>query len=101
MNPNHSKDLTLDPQDWDGMRALGHQMIDDLMDYWQEIREKPVWRPIPEEVKDFFDSPIPAKGQAPEEVYSDFQRFIFPYNKGNVHPSYLLSVICCQWINKS
>jgi aromatic-L-amino-acid decarboxylase len=89
MNPETRKEnLTLDPEDWDGMRALGHQMIDDLMDYWQQIREKPVWRPIPEEVKDFFDSPIPTKGKSPEEVYSDFQRFIFPYNKGNVHPRF-------------
>lgn len=83
-----NQNLTLDPQDWEGMRALGHQMIDDLFDYWKGIRDQPTWKPIPEEVKEFFDSSIPEKGQAPEEVYSDFQKYIFPYNKGNVHPRF-------------
>ncbi len=83
-----NENLTLDPQDWQGMQALGHQMIDDLFDYWKGIRDQPTWKPIPEEVKEFFDSSIPEKGQAPEEVYSDFQKYIFPYNKGNVHPRF-------------
>ena len=24
---------TLDPEDWDSMRALGHRMLDDMVDY--------------------------------------------------------------------
>ena len=83
-----NQNLTLDPEDWEAMRQLGHQMIDDLFDYWKGIRDQPTWKPIPEEVKGFFDSPIPEKGQAPEEVYCDFQKYIFPYNKGNVHPRF-------------
>lgn len=82
------EDLTLDPENWDAMRELGHQMIDDLFDYWKGIRDQPIWKPIPEKVKEFFDSPIPEKGQEPEQVYSEFQKFIFPYNKGNVHPRF-------------
>lgn len=82
------QDLTLDPENWDQMRALGHQMIDDLFDYWQSIREQKVWKPIPKEVKDFLDLPIPEKGQPAEEVYSDFKNYVFPYNKGNVHPRF-------------
>ena len=31
-------DQNLDPQDWEAMRALGHKMIDDLIDYWAGIR---------------------------------------------------------------
>lgn len=82
------QDLTLDPENWDQMRALGHQMIDDLFDYWQSIREQKIWRPIPEEVKDFLDLPIPENGQPAEEVYADFKNYVFPYNKGNVHPRF-------------
>jgi glutamate/tyrosine decarboxylase-like PLP-dependent enzyme len=82
------QDQTLDPQDWDAMRVLGHQMIDDLIDYWAGIREEKIWKPIPEEVKVFLDQPIPEKGQAPEEVYREFKENIFPYNKGNVHPRF-------------
>ena len=81
-------DQNLDPKDWEAMRALGHQMIDDLIDYWAGIREQKIWRPIPEEVKEVFDQPIPEQGQSPEEVYREFKEYIFPYNKGNVHPRF-------------
>jgi len=81
-------DQSLDPQDWDAMRALGHQMVDDLIDYWAGIREQKIWRPIPDEVKQVFDLPIPEQGQSPEEVYREFKEYIFPYNKGNVHPRF-------------
>lgn len=81
-------DQTLDPKDWEAMRALGHQMVDDLIDYWAGIREQKIWRPIPDEVKQVFDQPIPEHGQSPEEVYREFKEYIFPYNKGNVHPRF-------------
>ena len=89
MSPtNPIPDQSLDPQDWDAMRALGHQMVDDLIDYWAGIREQKIWRPIPDEVKQVFDLPIPEQGQSPEEVYREFKEYIFPYNKGNVHPRF-------------
>ncbi len=81
-------DQNLDPKDWEAMRQLGHQMVDDLIDYWKGIREEKIWRPIPEEVKTFLDQPIPENGQTPEEVYQEFKQYIFPYNKGNVHPRF-------------
>ena len=81
-------DQNLDPKDWEAMRALGHQMVDDLIDYWAGIREQKIWRPIPDEVKQVFDQPIPEHGQSPEEVYREFKQYIFPYNKGNVHPRF-------------
>ena len=81
-------DQTLDPKDWEAMRALGHQMVDDLIDYWAGIREQKIWRPIPDEVKQVLDLPIPEQGQSPEEVYREFKEYIFPYNKGNVHPRF-------------
>lgn len=88
MTDEKKEDLTLDPKNWDAMRDLGHQMIDDLFDYWKGIRDQKVWKPIPEEVKDFFDSPIPEIGQSPDEIYAEFKQNIFPYNKGNIHPRF-------------
>ncbi|MCU0401042.1 MAG: aminotransferase class V-fold PLP-dependent enzyme [Algoriphagus sp.] len=88
INDEYNKDLTLDPKDWEAMRQLGHQMIDDLINYWSGIREEKIWKPIPAEVKDFLDQPIPESGQDPNEVYEDFKKYIFPYNKGNVHPRF-------------
>ncbi|MDA1267672.1 MAG: amino acid decarboxylase, partial [Bacteroidetes bacterium] len=81
-------DQSLDPKDWEAMRRLGHQMVDDLIDYWAGIREQKIWRPIPDEVKQVLNQPIPEQGQSPEEVYREFKKYIFPYNKGNVHPRF-------------
>jgi aromatic-L-amino-acid decarboxylase len=88
MSLKGTEDHTLDPEDWEEMRHLGHQMIDDLVDYWKNIRGQKIWKPIPEEVKSFLDRPIPEKGQDPKEVYEEFKKYIFPYNKGNVHPRF-------------
>jgi len=79
---------SLDPQDWDEMRALGHQMVDDMMDYLQTISQQPSWKPMPLEVKEFFEERLPESGQPIAEIYRDFQHYILPYNKGNVHPRF-------------
>lgn len=34
---------TLDPQDWSEVRALGHRMLDDMIDYLKSVRKRPVW----------------------------------------------------------
>ncbi|HMQ62910.1 MAG TPA: aminotransferase class V-fold PLP-dependent enzyme [Flavilitoribacter sp.] len=85
-------DLTLDPKDWTDLRALGHRMLDDMMDYLENIREEPVWRPIPGAVKAFFDKEIPQHPENIEEIYDEFKRYILPYNKGNVHPRFFAFV---------
>jgi glutamate/tyrosine decarboxylase-like PLP-dependent enzyme len=88
MTQKKFENLTLDPENWDEIRALGHQMIDDLVDYWKGISEEPIWKPIPDEVKATFSEAIPIKPTAPNEVYEEFKKNIFPYNKGNVHPRF-------------
>ena len=88
MTEKKHENQTLDPENWDEIRALGHQMIDDLVNYWQGIREKPTWKPIPEKVKSTFDTSVPKQGIAPSQVYEQFKTTIFPYNKGNVHPRF-------------
>ena len=32
----------LDPDDWEAMRALGHRMVDDMLDYARTVRDRPV-----------------------------------------------------------
>src|ERR1035438_9205543 len=50
-SPSPERD-TLDPSDWPGFRAQAHRMLDDILDYTQRIRERPVWQPIPPAVRD-------------------------------------------------
>ena len=79
---------TLDPKNWEEMRALGHRMIDDMMDYLAGIREKPVWQPTTQQVRNNFLKPLPKEGNSVNAIYQDFKQTILPYNKGNVHPRF-------------
>jgi aromatic-L-amino-acid/L-tryptophan decarboxylase len=81
-------EYTFDPQDWDAFRQLGHQMMDDMVDYVQTLREKPVWQPVPQEIKNEFKAPLPVSGQSEIEVYEEFKQTILPYPLGNSHPRF-------------
>ena len=80
---------TLDPKDWDDIRALGHRMLDDMIDYAANIRHRPVWQPIPQEVRARFHAELPQQPSGLGEVYRDFTDFIMPYATGNVHPGFM------------
>ena len=82
------REETLDPQNWDEMRALGHRMVDDMLTYLQTVRERPVWQPIPAQVKEHLQQPLPLKPQGAEEAYQDFMTNVLPYPLGNVHPRF-------------
>ena len=80
---------TLDPQNWDDIRAQGHRMLDDMLDYVVNIRDRPVWRPIPDEVRARFRTTLPLEPSDLTEVYREFTDFIVPYATGNVHPGFM------------
>jgi aromatic-L-amino-acid decarboxylase len=79
---------TLDPEDWGAMRKLGHIMIDDMVDYIETIRERPVWQHVPEQVKVHFRHSVPHDPQSPEEIYKEFVEKVLPYPMGNIHPRF-------------
>ncbi len=78
----------LDPQDWAAMRELGHHMVDDMMSYLETVRERPVWQPIPAEVKAHFQQPVPTEAQGAAQAYAEFTAQILPYPLGNIHPRF-------------
>jgi glutamate/tyrosine decarboxylase-like PLP-dependent enzyme len=80
---------TLDPQDWDDVRALGHRMLDDMIDYVATIRDRPVWQPIPDVVRAQFREQLPRAANELADVYRTFTDFIAPYATGNVHPGFM------------
>jgi aromatic-L-amino-acid decarboxylase len=85
---NFEPEETLDPDDWEAMRELGHRMIDDMLDYLESVRERPVWQHVPDQVKAHFSSPVPQKPQQPKEVYEEFVEKVLPYPMGNIHPRF-------------
>jgi len=81
-------DNTLDPDDWEEIRKLGHTMMDDVIDYLKNVRNQPVWKPVPAETKAFLNEAVPIAGMDAKDVYAQFKQHIFPYTKGNIHPRF-------------
>jgi glutamate/tyrosine decarboxylase-like PLP-dependent enzyme len=77
---------TLDPSDWDAMRALAHRMVDDMMEYHRGLGNRPAWQPLPAESKRSFAEPFPSEGRGDDVAYNQFSRLILPYSFGNSHP---------------
>ena len=82
-------DINLDPADWQAFRAQAHRMLDDMLDYLERIRERPVWRPIPDEVRARIREPLPAKPMPLAEVHAAFLQDVLPYAVGNCHPGFM------------
>ncbi len=85
---NSFNEESLDPQNWDEMRALGHRMVDDMLTYLQTVRERPVWQPTPDRVKESLKTPLPVEPQSAAAAYQDFVDQILPYPLGNIHPRF-------------
>ncbi|MFW9905735.1 MAG: pyridoxal phosphate-dependent decarboxylase family protein [Candidatus Thorarchaeota archaeon] len=83
-----TKEETLDPVDWNGLRKLGTQMVGDMMTYLEHVRDRPVWQPIPDEIKEFFTKAVPEEPEGPDVTYRDFVKYVQPYPPGNIHPRF-------------
>jgi aromatic-L-amino-acid decarboxylase len=81
-------DESLDPRDWDRIRALGHRMLDEMLDYLSTVREKPAWQAVPESVKRNFKQPLPKEPEDAAAVYQEFVENVLPYTNGNRHPRF-------------
>jgi aromatic-L-amino-acid/L-tryptophan decarboxylase len=79
----------LDPRDWPSFRAQGHQMLDDMFDYLETIRERPVWQPMPDAVRARFRGRLPMAPAELSVVHEEFLANILPYSNGNVHPGFM------------
>jgi len=86
--PEHAG-VSLDPADWPEFRRQAHRMLDDIVDYLENIRDRPVWQPIPQAVRERFRSELPAAPSELAQVHEEFARFVLPYAAGNVHPGFM------------
>ena len=88
MNKTQQHYETLDPENWDEMRALAHRMVDDAITYLETVRERPVWQPVPDEVAAKFNVPAPHEPIGADAAYKEFSETILPYPMGNIHPRF-------------
>src|SRR5271168_2281682 len=81
--------ITLDPLDWKAFRLQAHEMLDDMVNYIENIRESPVWQPIPDAVRAQFRGGVPALPTDLGTVHDEFMQDILPFAAGNVHPGFM------------
>jgi glutamate/tyrosine decarboxylase-like PLP-dependent enzyme len=80
--------MSLDPADWTETRAVGREMVDDILTWLETVRERPVWSSVPADSRARLDEPVPYAGAPLADVYEAFKRDILPYPTGNVHPRF-------------
>jgi glutamate/tyrosine decarboxylase-like PLP-dependent enzyme len=82
-------DGTLDPSDWDAFGEQASFMLRDALDYVRTVRQRPVWRPVPDEIRnEISGEDLPREGQPLDAVYDAFRQWILPYPTGNIHPRF-------------
>ncbi|MDE2428240.1 MAG: cytochrome D ubiquinol oxidase subunit I [Burkholderiales bacterium] len=64
-------------------------MLDDMLDYVEHIRQRPVWQPIPDVIRQRFDEALPQTGTDLTTLHQRFMHEILPYAVGNVHPGFM------------
>lgn len=79
---------TLDSPDWSSVSALAHRIVDDAVDHLGRVRERPVWRPLPEEVEALYQAPVPDRPTPLEDVYQQVKDTVLAYPMGNIHPRF-------------
>jgi aromatic-L-amino-acid/L-tryptophan decarboxylase len=86
--PRVPDEHTLDPNDWHAFRQLAHATLDHCIDFVAQVRDRPVWSPVPDEIKSSLAAPVPYQTSPMEKVLEDFRARILPYSTGNVHPRF-------------
>jgi len=86
---NEESGSSLDPADPQAVRERGHRMLDDMFDYLETIRERPVWQPIPPSVRQAFREPLPVQPSDLAAAHAKFMEKVLPYAVGNAHPRFM------------
>lgn len=88
-DPSHANQTdSLDPDDWDEAKRVGHMMVDDMIDYLRTVRERPAWRSVSENHAQALHEPIPYQGAPFADVYGQFKEHVLPFPTGNLHPGF-------------
>jgi glutamate/tyrosine decarboxylase-like PLP-dependent enzyme len=79
---------TLDPDDWSAVQALAHRIIDDSVAHLRDLRIRPVWQDMPDNVRAAYRAPVPENPTPLDEVYREITENLMPYPMGNIHPRF-------------
>ena len=71
------------------IRRVGYLVVDLIAKHLTDIRDQPVFSPVPREVAErFLSTPAPRTGESADEILSEFGAAIEPYPFGNGHPRF-------------
>ena len=84
-----NSETSLDPPDWESLRVQSHQMLDDMLDYVAQIRQRPVWQSAPESTEAIFHRPLPVEPTSLAAAHETFLQHVLPYAVGNAHPGFM------------
>ncbi|EAU42134.1 aromatic-L-amino-acid decarboxylase [Fulvimarina pelagi HTCC2506] len=82
------REETLDPVDWSEVERIAVGAVSDAVRYLRKVRERPVWQPIPAEVRAGFRACVPDRPTPLVEVMRELQDTVMPYPMGNIHPRF-------------
>jgi aromatic-L-amino-acid decarboxylase len=86
--PGKAPEETLDPVDWTDAQAVAHRAVNDAIAYLRDIRDRPVWRDMPGDVRRTFETLLPRSPTPLPEVYREIAETLMPYPMGNIHPRF-------------
>jgi aromatic-L-amino-acid decarboxylase len=78
----------LDPADWEAFKGLAREILDEMIAWLEDVRERPVWQPFPDEARGALQQELPRAGAGLEAAYREAAEHILPYTIGNVHPRF-------------
>ena len=64
-------------------------MLDQLLDHLKGLRDQPVWRPIPPEVRERHRTALPRAAGSLAEAHESFKTDVRAYGGGNLHPGFM------------
>jgi aromatic-L-amino-acid decarboxylase len=70
-------------------RETGHNLVDLLSDYLNEIEEHPLLKDTePKVIEKLFNEPLPEEGMSSEDIINELKKKLFPYTTNVNHPGY-------------
>lgn len=86
--PEGSLFESLDPPNWENTRKQAYQIVDAAIDHTRDVRDRPVWSDIPEDVRSKFLTAVPEEPMPLGEILDEVKETVLKYPMGNIHPRF-------------
>jgi aromatic-L-amino-acid/L-tryptophan decarboxylase len=80
--------------DLEEFRRAGHELVDAVADHLEELTERPVWQPLPDDLRaELLALPLPDGPSGLGPLAATMARDVLPFAMGNGHPAFF------GWVN--